>query len=451
MADVFISYRRSDASAYAGRICDRLRQRFGINAVFMDVERIEPGEQFRQVIEENIRSCQIFIALIGPTWASAKEPDGIRRLDHPEDLVRKEISLAFTLEGVRVIPVLVGGATLPESSDLPGPLGSLSDRQSVEIRDQRFNADIKDLLDVIEKTMSRRRRFRLPLKTGVASLLLLAVAGLGTYLWLQQTRPPRPPPDLQPVTAPAGSTETAPSWFGPLSPRMVGIAASEFSQFAMEVMKNGKTYGMFSYYFTETLTKGIGDRDRDGAISWHEAVDAARIKVLAESSNSQSPVYEGPSSSFALFSASSVKSADRPHGKVYAALVGINQYRIQSGSLQGPANDVDRFAQLLTDKDRLLAKETDVVTLKDQTATQAEIWDKIEWLVRMAGTNDIAIFYYSGHQTTETGSNDRDNPPYKVIYPFDMHTLGKIRIRISDIVDALARSRAKHVVIIVDA
>lgn len=451
MADIFINYRRSDTSANAGRVCDRLRQRFGVNAVFMDVARIEPGEQFRQVIEENIRSCRIFIVLIGPTWASAKDQDGIRRLDDPDDLLRKEISLALTLDNVRVIPVLVGGATCPESSDLPEPLVSLSDRQSVEIRDQRFDADIKDLLEAIEKTVGRRWRLSLPLKTAIASLLILAAVGFATSFWLKQPKPPVVRPDVSPATAPTRSTGASASWFGPLPPRMVGIAASEFDQFAKEIVKSGKTYGLFSYYFTETLAQGSTDQDRNGAISWHEAVDAAAIKVLSESSNSQSPIYEGPSAAFALFSALSVKAADRPYGKVYAALVGINQYRITSGALQGPTNDVDRFALLLTDRDRLLAKEAEVVTLKDQAATQAEIWDKIEWLARSAGPNDVAVFYYSGHQTTEKESGGKEKHSYKVIYPYDMHAIGKIRIKLSDVVAALASSKAKHVVIIVDA
>ena len=94
MANIFISYRRSDSAAQAGRICDRLRQRFGEDAVFMDVETIEPGANFRTVIEQTIRSCKVFIALIGPTWTTATEKDGTRRIDNAADLVRREVALA---------------------------------------------------------------------------------------------------------------------------------------------------------------------------------------------------------------------------------------------------------------------------------------------------------------------------------------------------------------------
>jgi hypothetical protein len=47
---VFISYRRQEASAQAGRLHDRLAGRFGEDQIFMDVDSIELGVDFLEAI-----------------------------------------------------------------------------------------------------------------------------------------------------------------------------------------------------------------------------------------------------------------------------------------------------------------------------------------------------------------------------------------------------------------
>lgn len=42
MSGIFLNYRREDTSGYARGVVDRLRERFGTDHVFMDVDRIEP-------------------------------------------------------------------------------------------------------------------------------------------------------------------------------------------------------------------------------------------------------------------------------------------------------------------------------------------------------------------------------------------------------------------------
>ncbi|MBP9100766.1 MAG: SUMF1/EgtB/PvdO family nonheme iron enzyme [Nitrosomonas sp.] len=152
MAKIFINYRRKDSAPYAGRLYDRLASHFGHDHVFMDIDQIEPGEVFDQVIQDKLKAVQAAVVLIGPRWLDIAEANGQRRLDDPDDWVRLEIA-ALLERGIRVIPVLVGGATLPKSMQLPECLVPLTRRQAIEITDHRFHADADKLIKVLEKIM----------------------------------------------------------------------------------------------------------------------------------------------------------------------------------------------------------------------------------------------------------------------------------------------------------
>jgi TIR domain len=104
MTRIFLSYRRADTATYAKRIYDRLSADFGSDAVFMDVVTIAPGAKFGVVIEDAVSKCDVLLAMIGLTWLTATDESG-RRLDHPEDLVRIEITSALASD-VLVIPLL---------------------------------------------------------------------------------------------------------------------------------------------------------------------------------------------------------------------------------------------------------------------------------------------------------------------------------------------------------
>src|SRR5947209_7151608 len=121
MAGVFISYRHEDSIAYAGRLYDRLQAHFGDEQVFMDIDTLQPGEDFVEAIQNTVASCDALIAVIGKSWLTAQDEKGQRRLDSPDDFVHIEIAAALE-RGIRVIPALVGGAQMPQSSDLPDAL-----------------------------------------------------------------------------------------------------------------------------------------------------------------------------------------------------------------------------------------------------------------------------------------------------------------------------------------
>ena len=93
---IFISYRREDASYPAGRLYDNLHSRFPQNEIFMDVDSIKPGIDFIETIEERVGSCDVLVAVIGKGWLSAADEKGRRRLDNPEDFVRVEVGTALT-------------------------------------------------------------------------------------------------------------------------------------------------------------------------------------------------------------------------------------------------------------------------------------------------------------------------------------------------------------------
>ena len=104
MGRIFISYRRSDAAALAGRIYDAMAARFGRKRVFRDTEDIPVGTRFPAFLQQTLHQCQVAFILIGPTWLSATNPDGTRRLDDPHDFVRLEVETALA-RGLLVCPL----------------------------------------------------------------------------------------------------------------------------------------------------------------------------------------------------------------------------------------------------------------------------------------------------------------------------------------------------------
>ena len=145
---VFISYRRQELN-YAGRLRDWLAGRFGQDRVFMDVESIEPGQDFAEAIEQAVGACDVLVALIGPQWLTMTDEKGTPRLDDPDDFVRLEIEAALQ-RNVRVIPLLVEGAGMPRRQDLPDSLIKLARREALGIRHAGFQADASRLVAAIE-------------------------------------------------------------------------------------------------------------------------------------------------------------------------------------------------------------------------------------------------------------------------------------------------------------
>jgi hypothetical protein len=109
---------------------DDMQEEFVPEQIFRDIEAIEAGADFIEVIDQAVGSCAILLVLIGPRWLGATDSKGNRRLEDPNDFVRLEITAALTRHGIKVIPVLVGGATMPAAEDLPGPIKPLARYQA---------------------------------------------------------------------------------------------------------------------------------------------------------------------------------------------------------------------------------------------------------------------------------------------------------------------------------
>jgi hypothetical protein len=150
---VFISYRREDTAYPAGWLYDRLAHQYGGGQVFKDVDSIELGDDFVQVISRAVGSCDVLLAMIGGQWLTIADEHGRRRLDDPGDFVRLEIEAALTRD-VRVIPILVENARMPRADELPHSLVALTHRQALELSPSRFEYDTGRLLKVLGTTLT---------------------------------------------------------------------------------------------------------------------------------------------------------------------------------------------------------------------------------------------------------------------------------------------------------
>jgi hypothetical protein len=152
MPGVFISYRRDDSAGFAGALERELGSRIGPEHVFIDIKSIEGGTDFPVAIDEAIKSSEIVLILIGSRWLDARDAQGLRRLEKPDDFVRQEVARA--LQGkARVIPVLLDGAPLPAAEQLPPDLQPLTTRNALELRNSHWDEDLVRLLDHVREAL----------------------------------------------------------------------------------------------------------------------------------------------------------------------------------------------------------------------------------------------------------------------------------------------------------
>jgi hypothetical protein len=148
---VFISYRRDDAAGFSHVIRDRLIEHLPKERVFMDVTDIDAGADFVKTLQDAVSQCDVLLALMGKRWAGDPR-DGQSRLDNPTDWVRVEIATALN-RGVKVIPVLLDGATMPQVDSLPPEMRTLVRMNGVDVRNSRLNADVYDLTGAAMKAL----------------------------------------------------------------------------------------------------------------------------------------------------------------------------------------------------------------------------------------------------------------------------------------------------------
>jgi TIR domain len=133
-----------------------LTRRYGDASVFMDTKSIEVGEVFRDEILTAIRGCRVMLVLIGPHWL--QPVDGARRIDDPDDWVRREIEAGLQRQEAVVVPALLDGARPPEAAELPEPVKGLATRHAVEITGDDLAGDIDNLIISIERNQRKAAR-----------------------------------------------------------------------------------------------------------------------------------------------------------------------------------------------------------------------------------------------------------------------------------------------------
>ena len=164
MSKLFISYRRDDSADVTGRLHDRLNSHFGEGTIFLDIDTIPFGMDFRNCIGDAVNQCDVLLAVIGDRWLDANYADGpeqgSRRLDDPRDYVRIEIEAALT-RGIPVVPVLVGNAAMPAQAHLPDGLKELAFRSAAEARSgPYFQAQVDRLIQWLEQFLTRKCELR---------------------------------------------------------------------------------------------------------------------------------------------------------------------------------------------------------------------------------------------------------------------------------------------------
>ena len=148
----FISYRRSQNTTQAHAIRQELTRRYGPASVFMDTSSIDYGDSFPDRIVSAIRGCSVMLVLIGPHWLDVV--NGSRRIDEPDDWVRRELEAGLQRTEAAIVPMLFEGATAPTDAELPETVKRLAQLHAFNATGH-FRADIDKLMRSVDR--GRRR------------------------------------------------------------------------------------------------------------------------------------------------------------------------------------------------------------------------------------------------------------------------------------------------------
>ena len=188
MPKIFISFRRDDSLPDTERIWKWLAARYGKRSVFMDRTGIDAATDFRKSIVLAIEKCSVFLCVIGPKWLNCVNKEGRRRLDDPEDYVRTEIDAAL-IRDIVILPVLVGGSSMPAPDELPPSLRNLAFQNALQVRDEpHLDEDMRRLKAAIDRIAKKTRTMAIwPILAGV--LIAGLLGGWFAAVYLLRPRP----------------------------------------------------------------------------------------------------------------------------------------------------------------------------------------------------------------------------------------------------------------------
>jgi pterin-4a-carbinolamine dehydratase len=145
----FISYRRDDEGPSARFIKAELERYFGTDQIFMDVDNIRGGENWKNTIDENLENATILIAVIGRNWLQIHDEFFRRRIDGENDWVRREIEFAIEKK-ITLIPFLIG-SKMPKEEALPDSLKKLAEMNFLSLSVEDWRSDIAKLFNILKK------------------------------------------------------------------------------------------------------------------------------------------------------------------------------------------------------------------------------------------------------------------------------------------------------------
>lgn len=150
---IFISYRRDDARGHAVHLHSDLTRHFGADHIFMDTSGIEGGEDFVEVLEARLTTCEVLVAVIGRQWVDFfNKPE--RSATGAMDWVLVEIATALK-QNMPIVPVLVDDANFPAEKDLPAELEGFARLQAVRMRDDQWDHDLARLIRILRRVVKR--------------------------------------------------------------------------------------------------------------------------------------------------------------------------------------------------------------------------------------------------------------------------------------------------------
>jgi hypothetical protein len=284
-AQIFISYRRDDTAGYARAVYDELAKRFGADRVFIDVDDIGAGLAFSDVIQRAVGTSKVLLVLIGRRWRGER-PDGMPpRIREAGDFVRQEVAAGLA-GGMRVIPVLLDGATMPTKAELPTAIQALAERNAIEINNSGFAADIDRLATALYDALGERPRVSPP--TGVRWVWRAAAAAVivcaGAALWWQSSRPARPSADAVAPPVAAALPDVAGQWQADVTYDWPGARYVERFVFAGEA---GELHGSASFLGVPRAVleakvdaEGLRFSTRTGEIGGAETVHRYRGRLV---------------------------------------------------------------------------------------------------------------------------------------------------------------------------
>lgn len=161
---IFLSYRRVDSDAWAGRLADALARIFGKDAVFRDIDNLIPGCDYQEELKEKLDRCKVALVMIGPKWLAGVK--GGEDASQNPGWLKMEVKTTLA-RGIPVIPILVPGGTLPSPDDLTEDIRSLAFRQSFQLTDAGFDERVATLTKLLVEEYGLSGDVVKPVRQGV--------------------------------------------------------------------------------------------------------------------------------------------------------------------------------------------------------------------------------------------------------------------------------------------